>query len=473
MGALKDRLDAAEKKLDAIKGGRAVEVKTKGYTPKPPEVFGQPNVRRGENHNTSRGFQITRLVAALRSNPRMGDAWAHATVEKSVIDKVTKAHDSATVGAAVLDTESVLVPFGCDLFATDIANDNDFSHQVKSLMIAGVENADPDEMAWIAKKAYTGFGQKDMSWLDNTAGGALVGPAQQGELIDLFRNECALNQAGARTVPMPANGRIQYPRQTGVTTGYWIGENTAITSSQPTTGLLTLSAKKCAAYVPLPNELIRYASPAAEALVRMDITKTLALTFDNAALESAGSDVKPLGIVNTPGISTVTPTTAVSGNTGAKIAPGDIYKFFQNAAVANAKMEAFIMNPQMFYPLIQKRADSVTAADGAGGFLFSQFRALGDRMDQPMINGCPVILTNQASNNRVAGSTTTLSYILGGMFSDVLMAMFGALEFAVTTVGDTAFKNDQTWIRAILIGDSGLRHPGAMSLCDSLQRVIG
>ncbi len=471
MGAVKDRLDAAVKELDAIKGGKAVEVKTKGYTPKPQEVFGQVNVRRGENTMTSRGFQVTRLVAALRSNPRMGDAWAHATVEKSIIDKVTKAHDSASVGTAILDTESVLVPFGCDLFATDVANDNDFSHQIKSLMIAGVENADPDEMRWIGRKAYTGFGQKDMSWLDQSAGGALVGPAQQGELIDLFRNECALAQAGARTVPMPANGRIQYPRQTGVTTGYWIGENTAITSSQPTTGLLTLSAKKCAAYVPLPNELIRYASPAAEALVRMDITKTLALTFDNAALEGIGSDVKPLGLVNTPGISTVTPTTVATGNTGAIMASADLYKFHLNCAIANAQMETLIMNPAMYYPLIGRRNDSITAADSAGAFTFSPFRQLGDKVDQLMLNGSRVVLTNQASNNRVQGSATTLSYIVGGMFSDVLLAMFGALEFAVTTVGDTAFKNDQTWIRAILIGDSGIRHPGAISLCDKLQRV--
>jgi hypothetical protein len=59
---------------------------------------------------------------------------------------------------------------------------------------------------------------------------------------------------------------------------------------------------------------------------------------------------------------------------------------------------------------------------------------------------------------------------MGGDFSEVLIAMFGAIEFSLVTQGDTAFQYDQTWIRGIMINDIGLRHPGAIAVADSLIR---
>lgn len=467
MGKIAERLAAAEKKLEGLKGGAATG--TKGYTPKPSDVFGAPTIRKGESVMGSRGFQIVRLVKALQSNPRMGDAWENAKVEKAVIDKM-RSPFGAGVGAATFESDSVLVPFGTALLPEDMAGDGDFGRQMKSLMQAGVEGFDPDEARWLSGKSYAA-GRKDMSWLDQNAGGALVGPPQMGELIDLFRNQDALIRAGCRTVPLPPSGRIQFPRQTSATTGYWVGENKSITASEAGTGLLTLSAKKCAARVTIPNELIRYAGPAAEALVRMDVTKTLALTFDLAALEGAGGDLKPTGLINTPGISTVTPTTAASGNTGATLAEGDLYKWPMKCAQANAEFEGFIMAPSMYYALLQRRTGAANATDNGGMFAFSPFRNLGDKMDNFNINGYKVTISNQVSTTRVQGNTSTSTYILGGMFSDVMLAMFGALEFALATQGDTVFANDQTAIRGIMICDSGIRHPGAIALCDVLRQI--
>ena len=467
MGKLLDRLAAAEARLEKVT--KSAPRKTDTRTPRASDVFGAPTIRKGESAMTSRGFQLVRLIGALQQNPALGDSWQNAKVEKSVIDALRSPFGNG-IGAAAFENNSVLVPFGCDLLPNDMAQDADFGRKIKSLVQAGVEGADPDEMGWMARKSYSAM-QKDMSWLDQSAGGALVGPAQQGELIDLFRNQDALIQAGCRTVPLGPTGRIQFPRQTSATTGYWVGESVNTTASQVGTGLLTLSAKKCAAYTPIPNELIRFAGPAAEALVRMDLTKTLALTFDLAGLEGAGGDIKPTGLINTPGIQTVAPTTAASGNTGALLAEQDIYSWLSKIAQANAEFEGFIMAPSMYYALLKRRTGAANATDNGGLFAFSPFRNLGDRMDTKNINGYKVTVSNQVGLNRVQGSATNLTYILGGQFSDVLLAMFGALEFALSTQGDTPFKADQTWIRAIMIGDVGIRHPGAIAFCDKLQQA--
>src|SRR5581483_11579721 len=101
--------------------------------------------------------------------------------------------------------------------------------------------------------------------------GSFVAPPIQGELIELFRNREVFMRAGARAMPMPPNGRIVFPRHTGPSSAYFIGENTSITTSEQTSGDLTLQAKKLAARVTVPNELFRFSSVSMEMFLRDDI----------------------------------------------------------------------------------------------------------------------------------------------------------------------------------------------------------
>src|SRR4030095_13272944 len=89
--------------------------------------------------------------------------------------------------------------------------------------------------------------------------------------IDLQRNLESFSTAGAQEIALPPNGRIQFPKLTGGSTSDWVGEGSAITESEPTTGNLDLQAKKLGIFVKLNNELLRFASPSAEGLVRVDM----------------------------------------------------------------------------------------------------------------------------------------------------------------------------------------------------------
>ena len=77
---------------------------------------------------------------------------------------------------------------------------------------------------------------------------------------------------------------------------YWVGENAPITPSDIGTGEILLQARKLAVFIKAPNELIRFASPAAEALMRDDMTKSLALGLDLAGLEGGGGDHRRAGL---------------------------------------------------------------------------------------------------------------------------------------------------------------------------------
>lgn len=443
--------------------------------PTPSQVFGLPNVRIGENPLTSRGFSFLKMLGVCTG------AIDHkqAKVEMDVHDRLHQCVAGADVrqsepynygGRQIPGVRAFLAPLASSYLQEDFVP-RDFRLEMKSLVNAGMDGADLDEMSWIRRKMIVNqYGQKTLSWLNELTGGALVAPPEMGELIELLRNKEALVNAGARVVPLPPQGRIKYPRQTMASTTYWIGENAPIPNSDIGTGEVILQAKKLAVLIRMPNELVRFASPASEALIRDDMTKSLALGLDLAGLEGAGGDNRPLGIIQRQNINTVT-----SGRTkadGDELVANDVYRMIAAVEESNAECESFIMRPKTLHKYYQLRSDSVAQGDRQGVFLFNMIREGGDGVAGPTLAGKKVITSTQVSQVRAKGTSTSLTYILAGMYSDVLIGMFGAIEFAATTQGDTPFTNDQTWVRGILSADIAVRHEAAFSFMDNLDVTI-
>lgn len=445
--------------------------------PNPAEVFGKgmaPWARNGEDPMSSRGFSFSKMIGLITGSiPK-----EQAKIEMDIAQRLNQVYvkDAGSLGYQMAGVGNrLLAPLGTDLMHDPFVSDS-FRYEMKSLIAAGAPRSawDPNERNWIARKMLNTAKspevyQKALSWLTETQGAALVPPAEFGELIELLRNKEALVNAGAKTVPLPPQGRIQYPRQTSASLAYWIGENANIPDSTPGTGTVTLSAKKLAVRIIAPNELLRFASPAAEALLRDDMTKTLALKLDLAGLEGTGTDAQPRGVINLQYINQI--SSSQQGPNGDYITGKDIYRFIAAVEESNAEFEAFIMRPKTLYKYYQLRADAVGTGDQQGLFLFNAIREAGDGV-QAMLGGKKVVTSTQVSQSRTKGSATNLTYIVGGMWSDMLIGMFGAIEFAAATQGDTAFANDQTWVRGILSADIAARHDAAFVWMDNLDTTI-
>lgn len=442
--------------------------------PNASQVFGTPNARTGENIMSSRGFSFMKMLGLMSNELQPDDA----KIECELSDRLSKAVGAgATHGRAYEwggkpnpQGRRFLAPLASSYFPMDSV-DNNFRTEMKSLVAEGVAGAEQGHMAWIKRKQLEamGYGAKALSWLNETTGGALVAPPEMGELIELLRNKEALVNAGARVVPLPPQGRLKYPRQTAASTTYWVGENAPINESLIGTGEVTLQAKKLAVLIKAPNELIRFASPAAEALLRDDMTKSLALGLDLAGLEGLGGDNRPEGIIQKAFINRI--SSSQQGANGDRVVGQDVYRCIAAVEESNAEFEGWIMRPKTLYKYYQLRADAVAQGDSAGMFLFNMIREAQD--DTPAtIAGFPVTKSTQVSQSRTKGTATNLTYVLGGMFSDILIGMFGAIEFAATTMGDTSFANDQTWVRGILSADVQVRHEAAFVLLDNLDTTL-
>ncbi len=327
-------------------------------------------------------------------------------------------------------------------------------------MTAHASKFDPDEADWIDRRMH----RKALGTTPDTAGGTMVPLPMLGELIDLQRSLEVFAVAGAREVALPPNGRVQFPKLTAASTAYWVGEGTAITESQPTTGNLDLQAKKLGVFVKLNNELLRFASPSAEGLVRLDMARAAALKADLAMLEgTGGTQIK--GAITYSGIATHTAST--TGANGDTFTPADVALMESKLPDAVEAPTAWVMRKAMFAALMNRRADAVSASDGKGAFLFRDMRsaAVGPPAE---LYGTRVVRSAQVSATRTKGSGTNLSYVLLGHFPDWIVARMGVMEFLASGLGDTALQNDMTYLRGIQHIDAGPRHAASFVLCDQL-----
>lgn len=462
---------AANPVLDAVKAlqadvnkqGEQIAALEKRVSEKPASAsILAPAVRKGEDPMSSRGYSFLKMIGLVAGQVSSEDAKVEADIhnrlQKSLVEG-TPYKKSAT--------NSIMAPFSsAHMLCDEGALSKNLISEVRDLVLAGVSGYDYDEVVHLRKQLRS----KALSWIDQSAGGALVGPPVMGELIEIFRNNEALMAAGARDIGMPASGRATWPRHTGTATAYWVGESTTITDSTQATGDLVLTAKKLGVLCKLPNELFRFATIAAEAFVREDIAKSMALELDNQLLEGTGSALKPKGLITYSGI--VSHTAATTGVDGDTFEPEDVGDMISKVEERNAEFTAFIMRPRMYSKLRNRRADAVSAGDKKGPFLFDFDRSVTEDMNRGrgmgVLEGKKVVKSTQVSQARTKGAGTDLTYILGGNFADFMIALSGVIEFLVANAGDTMVEKDQTWVRGIQLVDGAPRHESSFVLCDTL-----
>lgn len=434
----------------------------KSGNPTPGQVFNAPAIRSGESSQTSRGYSFLRLAGYAAGILSQDEC----KVELDLHNRLAK--EMSRQGYQKAGGNSLMAPFSTANIGANKDSDAALTAELREACAAGVKGYDPEHVRHMRAK-YWGV-EKTLSWLDETNGGALVGPPQMGELITLMRNNEVLLQAGARSMPMPANGRFTWPRQTSAMTAYWIGQSQTITESEPGTGDLNLQAKKLGILAKIPNELFRFPSVSFEQFIREDIARVMALKLDKSGLEAVGSGVEPKGVISYAGITAHTAATvAANGDT---FGPDDVGTMIAKCEEQNAEFKSWIMRPLLYSKIRNRRADAVTAGDGKGPYLFNMMRSIEEDMSRGRgvgnLEGYPVYKSTQVSNTRVKGSGVDLTYVLGGDFSQVVVAMSGAIEFLMATQGDTMVTTDQTWLRGILYADVGVLREAGLVFCDSL-----
>lgn len=430
-----------------------------------------PAIRKGVDTMSSRPFTMINALGLMCGQRDK----TTAPLEYDLMGRFRKALVDTNQQVQGAGSGSMMYPISRSFLAPDIAN-HEVTKELTQAIGAGTVGLDPEEMVHYAKNYAPQYQKSAMSYLTDTTGGTLVAPPEMGELIPLMRNHSCLDRAGAKQVPLPPQGKWVAPRVTGPSTGYWIGENTQITESNPTTGEVSMMAKKLAVLIRVPNELFKYASTAADALLRDDVAKTLALGQDYAGLYGAGSGGQPKGLINFTGTNELldyaagTPAPKGVATNGNTLRPEDGYAMSSIIEDRNFDLDdgwKWIMRPRMWGTIGGYRGDAVTAGDAAGPFAQAITRLIGANLGKEWC-GYEVVRSAQVSASGTKGSGTGLTQLWGGVWNKLLMGMYGAVEFATNNLGEATFYQDQTMIRGILHCDSVPCYPGAFAYYKAL-----
>ncbi|GEM_PF-6573473 len=389
--------------------------------------------------------------------------WENAKLEREIHNQL--------VAAGYAKEGGTLVPY-------DVPDCQRYSEKLKAMGLSEImalrgDQLDPTNLRHIAKRLGSSA-QKSLSAFGlDTAGGALVDTKLAGSILELLRAQVVTVKAGATEIQLPPSGMLSWARQTSDPTFSWIGENSSIAPTDPAFGNILFSAKKAAALVIISNDALLYTNPAIETITRLALAEKGARFEDATFLEGNGSNYSPMGIINHSGITTHTANfTPGDGNTGYVFQPEDVENMVAKVFEANDPVgpTAWIMRPLQWAGIKNRRADSVTAGDGKGPFVFLTSRGDYSAGLAPTLSDLPVLVSTTCSNTRTRGSAANLGYVLTGNFKRAVIARTGAMEIAALSSG-AEFKADQTAVRAIFRLDFQLTHTKPFVLCDALQII--
>lgn len=317
-----------------------------------------------------------------------------------------------------------------------------------------------EDIAEVVEKDAARRDKAAMAATSPTDGGFLVPEQFSQDVIELLRPQSVVRSLVGRTLPMPV-GSINIPKITDGSTAYYQGENTNATKSQLKTGNLKLTWKKLIALVPLSNDLVRYSSPGADAIVRNDMVRAIAQRENQAFLRDDGTNAGPKGLrywadpsnvidVSNPTFTTQTVATDL----------GRCVLQLVNANVPLSK-PGWLFAPRTWNYLRMLQTTT-------GAFIYQA------EMNNGLLLGYPYkwstqIPTNLSDHGRTTNGGETEIYLAD--FDDVMIGeamslrVDASMEATYVDGGNTvsAFSQDQTVVRAITEHDFAVRR--AVSVC--------
>ncbi|HYC00352.1 MAG TPA: phage major capsid protein [Candidatus Limnocylindrales bacterium] len=282
--------------------------------------------------------------------------------------------------------------------------------------------------------------QRAMSTTPGSKGGFMVNVENMG-FIDILRNRSVTMRMGARRLPGLV-GNVTIPRQTGKGTVTWQGgEGTSVTATDQALGQLSMTPKTAIAITDASEQLLRQATPSAEAFIMADLAADIAIDgVDYVAINGTGG-AQPLGIKNTTGIT--------SGQDAASATYAKLLAFVSTAGASNA---------------IRGNPGFVTNTAGAAKLMTVQ-RFSGT--DTPVWEG-NMLDGTLCGFNAMSSEQLASGNLIFGSWDEVVIGEWGVLELAMDN-GGTRFNQAQVGIRAMWMVDVLVRYPQAFVVSTNLS----
>ena len=275
---------------------------------------------------------------------------------------------------------------------------------------------------------------------NNVQGGYLVGTDHRADqYIEPFRNSLLARKLGVRVLP-DLTGNVSISKHGSGCTSGWVAENSALPTGGMTFGNVTLAPRHVGGLVEISRQLIQQSSPAADALVRADLSAVIAQAIDSAIISGGGSS-EPIGVLSTSGIQTYSMASPGWAHFVNMVKKLDIVNATATAWLLSASAKSVIM--------------SLTDSTGLPAKILDGGRMLDT----------PAYWTNQLADKVGAPNT---GRILLGDWSQVLLGIWDELSILVNPFESVAYSRGGVLVRAMATCDVAIRHAEAFVSVDNV-----
>jgi len=320
----------------------------------------------------------------------------------------------------------------------------------------GFEREIGGEVARRTGRAYEGFAVPDeiflaerRTLLAGSSAADLIPNMHRADLfIDRLRNRLVVGRLGA-TYLDGLVGTVDIPRQTGSSTGQWVGEDGSLTETDAAFDDVTFAPKTVGAMTSYSRRTIINSSPAIENIVRADLAAVIASAIDEKAMVGTGASNTPTGITGAGATElavTTTPTWA------------QVLEFIAAIDADNALEGSlgWATNPHVV--ALMRAAVKVTSDAGAG-FIMDAPNALG---------GYPLLNTSALPGVAPAVTPQVNAALIFGDWSQLLVGSWTGIDILANPFETTAYAKGRVLVRAMKDVDVQVRHPEAFAFSDSI-----
>ena len=285
------------------------------------------------------------------------------------------------------------------------------------------------------------YGRRDLNVTTFGAGGAFVPTNLLTPIIEILRNQMCMLRMGVQSMG-GLSGNVVVPRQTGAATAYTLPETAALTESTQAIDQISLVPHRVGVTNKFSRLLLLQSSVDAENFVRNDELAVLGIKWDSLMMIGQGANSEPTGILNQPGIATVT----FGGTaTWAKVIS---FQTALNLGNALRGMCGFITSPS-----VMGAWQNIPKAGTTNQFPIFIWEPLNDdEYNDGRVNGYRAAATNQVPANLV----------FFGHWADSIQGLWGGIEFIVDPY--TLAKNAQVAITCNTFGDFAVRHAASFAV---------
>lgn len=274
------------------------------------------------------------------------------------------------------------------------------------------------EIVQIMKAAVAAGTTSDPEW----AGSLVAYNQMSSEFIELLRPATIIGRLdGFRRVPF----NIRIPRQTAGASVGWVGENAPKPVSKLGFDAITMPPSKIAGIIAITEELARFSSPSAEALVRADLVNTISQFMD---VEFIDPSVTANAATNSPGSITNAAQTIPSSGSGADAVADDLSAMLSAVVASGFPLSglAWVMNSKTKISLSNLR-------NSLGLYVYPTVAANGTLLGYPVIDSASVPIT--------AGTPAT-SFIALVVPGEILLADDGQVMLDSSREAALAMSDD-------------------------------